>query len=43
MWFFKKKEKALSQDEGGRNRDWSPQERALSGSSKTKNEEFEKN
>ena len=43
MWFFNRKEKVLSQDESGRNMDWSPQERAMSGTSKTKNEEFDKN
>ena len=40
MWFFKKKEKVQSVD---CDRDWGPQEKALFGSSKTKNEEFEKN
>ena len=40
MWFFKKKEKVESVDP--RNADFSEHEKYLSGSSKTKNEEFDR-
>jgi len=41
MWFFKKKEKV--QEGLGRDIDWGHKEKDLFGSSKTKNEEFDKN
>ena len=44
MWFFNrnKKDQPISQDAEGRDMDWGPQEKAMFGSSKTKNEEFDR-